>query len=236
MLSVIANWKMYLSLNESCDFLKSFFSQDLPLSKIELLIAPSFPIISIVKKHIGSQSCGLVAQNLCSEASGPFTGEVSGKMLSELGCSHVLVGHSERRILYCESDEIIRKKVNMALQYDLKPIVCVGESYEDYQKKRTSKTLAKQLKAISKLQSLWVAYEPVWAIGSGLVPSIDEIELAANNIKSICNADKVFYGGSVSLKNIDVLCQANGIDGYLVGGVSTKIDDFSQLLFKLSTL
>ncbi|GHT92787.1 triosephosphate isomerase [Alphaproteobacteria bacterium] len=186
-----------------------------------------------------AQTVALGAQDCFYEESGAFTGEHSPKLLKELGCDYVLVGHSERRTLFHESDEIIYSKWNAAIKQSLCPIVCVGEKLEerDNWKEVISKQLKNQRDVGSDndetrvLQTIF-AYEPIWSIGTGLVPSIDEIENVLDFIRhelSISQNAIVLYGGSVTSKNARTILSSDSVDGVLVGGASLKIDEFKAI-------
>lgn len=227
---IVANWKM----NGSEKLLKDFstFSQTEPN---DVIICPPFTLLDSAKSFlpdfikIGAQNCG-------EEDNGPFTGEISASMLREKRVSHVIIGHSERRILYRETDNVILKKLVTVLKSELTPIVCIGETISEKKAKKTLQVLEKQIDAsITKVNihtRLIVAYEPVWAIGTGLTPNEDEIRDTHLHIKEKLNQYfstdiPVLYGGSANAENCSKIASLENVDGLLVGGASLRKHDFA---------
>jgi triosephosphate isomerase (TIM) len=208
----------------------------------ELVLAPPFTALDSVRTALGASSqIGLAAQNLHWESHGAFTGEVSGPMLRDLGCRYVIVGHSERRTLFGERDEDVRKKVTAALTHGLLPIVCVGESLAERENGRTESIVTTQLKGAladrseQDLSRITIAYEPVWAIGTGRAATVEQATAVHRSIRNfvatgwnqkIASTMRILYGGSVTPQNIHSLLAAEDIDGALVGGACLNPDSF----------
>lgn len=239
------NWKMNLVPSEAKKFaeelVKSIKNLD---ADVEVMIAPNFVSLPYVKEAIKGSVIKLGAQNMNENEKGAFTGEISADMLLDLGVEYVLLGHSERRHIYKESDELINKKVKVALAKGLKPVLCIGELLEEREGGKTDsvnrRQLTEGLKDVSAadMKNVVIAYEPVWAIGTGKVatPEIAE-ETQANCRKVLAElygkevADNVTiqYGGSVTDANVDGLMSQKNIDGALVGGASLKADSFTRI-------
>ncbi len=225
---VVANWKMNKTPKESLSFLEKF----LPLldgikeSSVSVGIAPPFTSLYPMGQVLKKSSVFLAAQNMYFEEKGAFTGEISPLMLKEVGCSYVIVGHSERRTLFGENGEVIRKKVESAINHDLIPILCVGETIQDRNMGLHKSVVEKQvLEAVEHpVESIVVAYEPVWAIGTGLTPESQEIEEMHSFIKDVLSERvsnlRVIYGGSVTENNAGLIASSRNVDGFLVGGAS----------------
>ena len=211
----------------------------------ELVLAPPFTALASVRIALGASSqIGLAAQNLYWESHGAFTGEVSGPMLRDLGCRYVIVGHSERRTLFGERDEDVRKKVTAALTHGLHPILCVGESLAERDSGRTESIVTTQLKEAladrseEELSRITIAYEPVWAIGTGRAATVEQAVVVHCFIRNliatgwnqkIASTMRILYGGSVTPQNIDSLLTADDIDGALVGGACLNPDSFATI-------
>lgn len=235
MISVVANWKMNLSITEAREYLELFFTQHPPLDKIDLLIAPPFTVLPLLSTFINQQNFKITAQNVHWESKGAFTGEISPAMLKDVSCSHVIVGHSERRQYFSESNELVASKARAVLQADMIPIVCIGEDLQAYKEARTQEVLSSQLSLVKELNPIWIAYEPVWSIGSGQIPSSQEISHAIRTIKAEMPQSRVLYGGSVNSNNLPELIRVNLLDGFLVGGLSIKPLEFSAFLHQLAS-
>ncbi len=241
---IAANWKM----NKTDYWAKKFISELLPLIEEmedrEICIAPPFTSLMTVKKMSEGSLLKLAAQNLHWELEGAYTGEVSPSMLSEIGCDYVIIGHSERREHFGDTDERIHKKVRTALSCSLKPILCIGEKEFERESGRTFAVLEYQLrKALGgiKIQNgndLILAYEPVWAIGTGKTATPEQADEAHIFIKeqlsqilsaTLASAIRVIYGGSVKPDNIDSLMAKDAIEGALVGGASLDPQKFARI-------
>jgi triosephosphate isomerase len=244
---IAGNWKMYGTRAETETLLSALQTQlaKLDLSDREIVIAPPFTALETAARLVFGSLLGLAAQNLHWEPQGAFTGEVSGPMLKELGCTYVIIGHSERRQYCGETDEQIAKKVRAAQQYLLTPIVCVGETLEEREAGSTMLVIARQLRRAlqnqdkSALASLVIAYEPVWAIGTGHTATPVQAQAVHASIRatlaSIADAQtadavRLLYGGSVKPDNIDGLMAQPDIDGALVGGASLQAASFARII------
>jgi len=211
-----------------------------------VVIAPPFTALETASSVLGPSSwINLGAQDVHWEEQGAFTGEVSAPMLRELGCRYVIVGHSERRIHFGERDENIQKKVRAALKHGLSPIVCVGESLAEREANRTESVVTDQLKvslaglAAQDLATVTVAYEPVWAIGTGRAATTKQAVTAHRSIRlfietgwdsQTASAIRILYGGSVTPQNIESLLVSDAIDGVLVGGACLNPDSFATII------
>jgi len=243
---IAGNWKMNKNLNESISLIKEIKLAALSLTgKADVIICPPFTSLETSANLLKESSVKLGAQNMHFEESGAFTGEISASMLKSTGCEYVILGHSERRTIFGESDEMINKKIKKALSAGLKPIFCVGETLEEREAERTEKVIEKQitggLKDITEndMKTIIVAYEPVWAIGTGKNASPKQAEdvhvFIRNLIKALYSAEIaektiIQYGGSVKPDNSKELLSMPNIDGALVGGACLKADSFIDII------
>lgn len=240
---IAGNWKM----NGTLDHIKLLIEQlkqggqDFP--QIEILVCPTFVHLSIVHDLIKHSSLKLGAQNCYVGTQGAFTGEVSGPMLAELGCEYVLVGHSERRTLFQENLPSVAAKFQAAVEAGLKPILCIGETQAEREQGLTEKILHSQLESviqsvgIAAFAQAVIAYEPVWAIGTGLTASPEQAQsahayirevIAQNNI-DLAKTIRILYGGSMKADNAAALLSMPDIDGGLIGGASLEAKSFLQI-------
>jgi triosephosphate isomerase len=232
---VVANWKMNpTTLAEAKQLFNSVSQGIKKVKNVEAIICPPFvylPILSLVISHRSLVKLG--AQDCFYEQKGPFTGEVSPKMLKDLGCQCVIIGHSERRQCFEETDEMINKKIKAALKIKLKPILCIGETAAEKKKGKTFKVLKKQLKedlkSISNLKNLILAYEPVWAIGTGIPCQPSEAKRVLFFLRKSLRKTPVLYGGSVNSQNARDYLKA-GFQGLLVGGASLNDQEFIKIV------
>ena len=239
---VAANWKMNLLKSEAFALYREILRM-MPENDVQVAIfSPSI----FLSELIGSQSNRLAigAQNFYFEDKGAYTGEVSAMQIKDLGCSHVIIGHSERRILFSESDELIRKKVKAALDIGLKVIYCCGESLEERESDMHQSKISSQLETLKSfpletLCHLSIAYEPIWAIGTGLNASPQQAEEMHKFIREelaklfsyeLAQNTSILYGGSCNEKNAKELFECPNIDGGLIGGASLKADTFSKIV------
>jgi triosephosphate isomerase len=242
---IAGNWKMHLTRKEAKDLASSIKKGLDPDLKHEVLLAPTFTNLEVVKNAIENSGILLSAQNMCWEEKGAFTGEVSPIQLKDIGCDYVIIGHSERRKIFGETDEILNKKIKSALKNSLKIIFCIGETLEERENQQTYRILQTQLqnglKEISKdeISKIVIAYEPVWAIGTGKTATPDQAEDAHIFVrkemerlydKNTSDNIRILYGGSVKAENIDELMSRPNIDGALVGGESLKADKFLRVI------
>ena len=222
----IANWKMFGGLKSlnSLHKVNKFFKTFKKNKSIKLIYCPPNTLIRPMSKKFKNSSIEVGAQN-CHEhhAYGPFTGSINSSMLKNVGAKYVIIGHSENRQAG-ETDKLINLKIKSALKSGLKVIFCIGESLQQKKRKITKQILKKQIKVglnkINYKNKVFIAYEPVWSIGSGLIPKLDELFNTINYIKKENKRIKVLYGGSVNPKNISELITVNNIDGFLIGGAS----------------
>lgn len=241
---IAGNWKMNKTPKEAfelIDELKPLVKD----SEADVVVCPPFVCLQAAKDAIGDSNIALGAQNMHFEESGAYTGEIAPSMLKELGVEYVILGHSERREYFKETDELINKKVITAFENDLIPIMCVGETLEQREEGITEKLVEEQtrkglqnLKA-SDAERIVIAYEPVWAIGTGKTATKEQANEVISFIRSIVKdmfggdvAEKVRiqYGGSMNPKNVAELMSMSDIDGGLIGGASLKAEDFSKVV------
>ena len=238
---IAANWKMYKTVHEAVVFVKEFRSLVKDIEDVEIVVAPPFTAVHAVADAARNSNVGVAGQNLHWEREGAFTGEVSAPMLREAGADYVIVGHSERRRMFQETDETVNRKLMAALAVRLTPIVCIGETLEERERSETLAVLDRQIKrgldslTGEQVASLVLAYEPVWAIGTGRNATPEQAGEAHAHIRSrlrqwfggdAADGCHVLYGGSVKPDNIHELILHPDVDGALVGGASLKADDF----------
>ncbi len=242
---IAGNWKMNNTIEEGVALIEAIKAKDLDRN-VEKLVCVPFTLLKDIKGLLKGTDIKLGAQNMHWEESGAFTGEVSPIMLNELGVDYVIIGHSERRLYFCETDESVNKKVKSALVHNIKPILCVGETLEEREKGQEKEIIKGQvenaLKGIDDIEEIVIAYEPIWAIGTGKTASSDEandmIHFIRKTIEGLygetSNKIRIQYGGSVKPSNVVELMGKGDIDGALVGGASLKADDFVDLVnFKI---
>ena len=235
----IANWKMYgnlSSLNTLDKVIK--FSKSKEIKKGRLIYCPPYTLINSFSKKFKNCQIGIGGQNCHeNESYGAFTGSVNSRMLKNAGAHFVIIGHSENRIKG-ESDKLINLKIKSALKAKLKVIFCIGETLAEKRKRRTQSILSKQIKIglnnIKNKSNIFIAYEPVWAIGSGIIPKSQDLFKTIEFIKSKFRdkLPKVLYGGSVNPENITNLKKINNIDGFLIGGASQNVKKFIDIVKK----
>jgi triosephosphate isomerase len=240
---VAGNWKMHGSRAENAQLVSGLLDQLQPGKRAEILVCPPFPYLMDTARLVKDSGVALGGQSVCAEAQGAFTGEVSAAMLKDVGCSYVLVGHSERRQLYGESDNLVARKFVAAQSQGLVPVLCVGETLEEREADQTTAVVARQIEAVlavSGVQSLAravIAYEPVWAIGTGRTASPEQAQAVHAMIRAkvaerdatIGGSVRILYGGSVKASNAQELFAMPDIDGGLVGGASLKADEFARI-------
>jgi triosephosphate isomerase len=241
---VAANWKMYKTVREAEAFAEAFLPRVTDVREVEIVLAPPFPALAALGRRLAGSSVALAAQNVNPEKQGAFTGEVSPPMLAELGCAYCIVGHSERRTLYGEDDAVVARKAAALLAHGMRPIVCVGETLEQREQGRTATVvnaqLAGSLAAVTKdhAAEVVVAYEPIWAIGTGktatpeLAQEVHALIRAAlrERFGAAGERIRIQYGGSVKPDNAAALLAQQDIDGALVGGASLEPDSFAQIV------
>jgi triosephosphate isomerase len=239
-----ANWKMHKTVAEAVEFAKALVPRIADARGAEVVVAPPFTALAALGPALAGSGAVLAAQNVHFEAQGAFTGEVSAPMLRELGCRYAIVGHSERRTLFAESSELVARKAEALLRHGIRPIVCVGESLEEREAGRTPAVIERQLREslaqvpAERAADLVVAYEPIWAIGTGrtATPAIAQ-EVHAQVRSELrkrfgagAETIRVQYGGSVKPDNVAELMAQPDIDGALVGGASLDAESFARIV------
>jgi triosephosphate isomerase (TIM) len=243
---IAGNWKMFKTLEESKDLINGIKTKlAVPLGNTKVIVCPPFTSLSVVQSLLAESPITLGAQNMYLEDEGAFTGEISPRMLRAVGCTYVILGHSERRHYFGETNEFINRKAHKAISSGLTPIICVGETLEQREKNITDQIVTTQVKGVLKeissadVENLIIAYEPVWAIGTGKTATpaqAQEVHLLIRKIigqtYSWAAAEKVViqYGGSVKPENSQELLSQSDIDGALVGGACLKADSFVSII------
>ncbi len=239
-LSLVANWKLNGSKEFNHQWALEFFKNFTGQNFYSIGIAPASIYIDHLKKVIADNGIKIGAQNIDLVETGPRTGEISASMIKDLGCEFSIIGHSERRILFHETNQIICHKLIQANNNSVVPILCVGESMQEKQDNTTFKVIEQQiigaLKDASELSAIIIAYEPVWAIGSGKIPNPKEINSMHEMIKDVVQSrfpkiglESVLYGGSVNPENASCLFEQKNIDGALIGGSSLDGKEFALI-------
>ncbi|MGM0523604.1 MAG: triose-phosphate isomerase [Bacillota bacterium] len=242
---IAGNWKMNKTLAEAKSFVADTKNNVPASDAVDSIICAPFPFLHALVEDTKGTDLKIAAQNMHFEESGAFTGEVSPAVLKDLGVTYVVLGHSERREMFNETDESVNKKAKAAFNYDLTPIICVGETLEQREANQTMDLVADQVtKALDGLtedqvkQSV-IAYEPIWAIGTGKTATSEQANEVCTHVRktvaSVVSSDaaeavRIQYGGSVKPANIDELLQQSDIDGALVGGASLEADSFLKLV------
>ena len=240
---IAGNWKMHKTGSEAKKLIEDLKGKIAGVKDVEVAVAPPFTALAAAAEALQGSGIALAAQNLHWEDQGAFTGEVSAAMLREAGCRYVIVGHSERRQFFGESDESVNRKIKAALKHGLIPIVCIGETLAEREGGKVQDVIERQIrKGLEGLQAevdLVVAYEPVWAIGTGKTATPDQAEevhsLIRGLIRQMLGPDfsartRILYGGSVKADNVKSLMAKPDIDGALVGGAALKADSFSAIV------
>ena len=248
---IAGNWKMHKTNNEAIQLSREIKMAVSDISKTQVVICPPSTALTVVSDVIGESAIGLGAQNMHWEKEGAFTGELSAGMIKSTGANYVIIGHSERRQYFGETDENVNKKVKTAIGSGLRPIVCVGESLEEREDNITTRVIEKQIRGGLKdlgqdeIRQVIIAYEPVWAIGTGKTATPDqaqEVHLYIRKLidelfgSDIAGGMRIQYGGSVKPDNADALLSQPDIDGALVGGACLKADSFSEIIHTAENL
>jgi len=242
---IAGNWKMYKTVSEAVVFAKELRADVKDVADVEIVIAPPFTAIHAVAEALRNSNIGVAAQNMYWEREGAFTGEVSAGMIKEAGAEYVIIGHSERRRLFGETDAFVNRKLVAAYAAGLWPIMCVGETLDERERNETHAVLDHQLKfgldgmSGEQIGDLVIAYEPVWAIGTGKTATASQAQEAHHHIRGRLRqwfgadaAEKchVIYGGSVKPDNIAELMREPDVDGGLVGGASLNVRSFADIV------
>ncbi len=242
---IAGNWKMNKNIGESIDLANSIKRSLYDIEEVEIAICPPYTSLSDVREVVMGTNIKLGGQDVYWEREGAFTGEVSAAMLKDVGCEYCIIGHSERRQFFGETNETVNKKAKAILKEGLKPIVCVGEKLEERKKSKTfdvvKNHVTNSLAGLSKEEMLKtvIAYEPVWAIGTGVNATKEQAQEAHQYIRSllkemfgedVARAVRIQYGGSVKPENIKELISQEDVDGALIGGASLEADSFIQIV------
>jgi triosephosphate isomerase len=242
---IAGNWKMYKTPDEAAATAQQLVRSVGSVSDVDIMIAPTFIALAAVYAAIKNSPVALGAQNLYWQDEGAYTGEISAPMLKSVGCRYCIIGHSERRQYFAETDETVNKKIKAAIKAGLQPIFCVGETEKERESGQTLSILDKQIKkgleglVLEQLDPLIIAYEPVWAIGTGKTATDDQAQevhrfirsLVKNNFgQALSDSVRILYGGSVKPDNIASLMAMPDIDGALVGGASLNAESFRKIV------
>lgn len=241
---IAGNWKMYKTIAEAIDFVNGI-KGSIEGTEVEVVLCAPYTMLLPLKEAVGGTNIKIAAQNMHWEQQGAYTGEISPLMLQEIGVEYCVIGHSERRQYFNETDETVNKKIHSALAHGIKPIVCIGETLEQKEHGETDAVVKNQVvKALagvdpSVIKDLVLAYEPIWAIGTGKTATAQDanevIYGIRESVKELYGEDlyteiRIQYGGSVKASNIEEIMNQEDIDGVLVGGASLKIDEFIQIV------
>ena len=242
---IAGNWKLNGLQTDAVALARAIVDGCKSIADREVMIAPVFTVLDAVRHAVAGSNVALGAQDVYWEASGAFTGEVSAPMLRDVGCTHVIIGHSERRQHFAETDYTVAKKVAAVVAAELVPVVCVGETLAQREAGSTLEVIQRQIAGglvelpAEHFSRLVVAYEPVWAIGTGRTATPDQAEEVHGRIRTLLGdvltpaaaaAVRILYGGSVKPDNVDALMACPNVDGALVGGASLKPDDFLRIV------
>ncbi len=240
-----ANWKMFKTSRETLSYVRELSVLLKDVTGIEVVVAPPFLSVPIAAEAARDTDIGVAAQNLYFEKEGAFTGEVNGAMIKDAGAEYVIVGHSERRRLFGDTDDIVHLKTRAAIGAGLVPIVCIGETLEEREAGQTLAVLDRQVRIAfegfsrGEMAGLIIAYEPVWAIGTGRNATPAEAQQAHSHIRARLrqwfgdeagNRCRILYGGSVKPDNVKALCALDDVDGALVGGASLDVASFFRII------
>lgn len=241
---IAGNWKMNNGIRETEDFFNKISLYRMP-KEVEVVICPPFTSLYVAAKALGGVAIKLGAQDVFWEDKGAYTGEISPTMLEELGISYVIIGHSERRTVLNETDEMVNRKIKAVLRHHITPVICVGETLKQRESDRAKDVVTGQIRAAFKglspdqVAGSVVAYEPLWAIGTGRSASPEDAgeivyairECISDNFDEEAGEDvRILYGGSINPDNISQFINRHGIDGALVGGASLKAEDFIRII------
>ena len=242
---IAGNWKMNMNLHQSQKLVSEIINGLGKDNKVEVIVCPPFTSLNDVSSLLKGTQIKLGAQNMYFEESGAYTAEISADMLKSVSCEYIILGHSERRVIFNESDELINKKINTALSKELKPIFCIGELLEQRESSETIKVVSSQIEkglegiTSDQMKNVIIAYEPVWAIGTGKTATPEQAQevhafirefVAKKYSTSIAENFIIQYGGSVKPENSGELLSQKDIDGALVGGACLKADSFLSII------
>ena len=231
---IAANWKMHFDINEAENSAKQMASL-IKFDEIDIVVCPNFTHLDRLNAVFSKSSINLGAQNMYFEEKGAYTGEVSPIMLRSVGCDYVIIGHSERRHIFGETDELINKKVESAKSHSLKPILCVGETLKEREDSKAFDVIERQIEeglSGADTGDAVIAYEPVWAIGTGVAADKETIDDVHTFIRGLLKDVPILYGGSVKPSNAEELATLKDVNGFLVGGASLAAEDFKNIIEK----
>ena len=241
---IAGNWKMHNNCAQSVE-LVSRLIKSVPASEVDIVVAPPYTALSSVAAVLKDSPIALAAQNIFWEESGAFTGEIAPAMLKDVGCTHVIIGHSERRQFFNETNDTVNKRLKAALKASLIPIVCIGETLSEREGEKTLAVIEEQITeglhnvSPDEMEPVIIAYEPVWAIGTGKTATPEQAQEVHHFIRElvarifsgqVAEGIRILYGGSVKPDNVDHLMAQTDIDGALVGGASLKADSFTRII------
>lgn len=242
---IAGNWKMHKNVSEAVALVRELAGLTADVKDVDMVVCPTFTALYKVSEELKDTAIGLGAQNMYWEQKGAFTGEISPEMLKDAGCQYVIIGHSERRQYFAETDETVNKKVKAAFSYHLVPIMCVGETLDQRENGITETVIGEQIKGglegltAVQVAGMVIAYEPVWAIGTGRTASADDANAVCAFVRKTvaelfdrqtAESVRIQYGGSVKPGNITELMSKSDIDGALVGGAALDAAGFSQII------
>jgi len=242
---IAGNWKMYKTVSEAVETAVQLKKNVADATGVDIMIAPPYTAIAAVSTAVKDSNIAVGAQNIYWEKEGAYTGEIAPEMLRDAGCRYAIIGHSERRQFFGESDESVNKKIGAAVKAGLIPVMCLGESESQREADQTFSVLDKQIKNglkgffANELNLLVIAYEPIWAIGTGKTATSDQAQEVHQYLRSLlaeifdpsfAQSTRILYGGSVKPENISELMARTDIDGGLVGGASLNADTFSKIV------
>lgn len=242
---IAGNWKMNNNAAESVELVSKLREMISGVKEVEVVVAPPYTALGSVAEVIKDSNISLSAQNMFWEEKGAFTGEISPSMLKDIGCQYTIIGHSERRQYFGETNETVNKRLKAALKASLIPIVCIGETLEEREAAKTLAVIEQQLReglnnlSSDEMEQVVIAYEPVWAIGTGKTATQQQAQEVHHFIRKVIDQifgggvaeeTRILYGGSVNPDNIDQLMAQKDIDGALVGGASLQADSFARMV------
>ncbi len=242
---IAGNWKLHKSNTEAQQLANQIKIRSTDIKNTDIILCPPFTALTVIYDVVKDSAIGLGAQNMYWEKSGAFTGEINAEMIKSTGAGYVIIGHSERRQYFAETDETVNKKIKAALDEGLKPIVCVGESLDQRETGITAQIIETQVTGAlaglneQQMAEIIIAYEPVWAIGTGKTASPEQAQEVHAQIRSLVNKQfgdavseniRIQYGGSVKAENAEILLSQPDIDGALVGGACLKAETFLPII------
>jgi len=246
---IAGNWKMYKTLKDGQELVVALRRDLFKIDNVDIVVCPPFTLLAYLTDALETSNIAVGAQDLYWQDEGAFTGEVSPVMLKDAGCKYVIIGHSERRQFFGETNEAVNKKIKAGLKHGLTPIICVGENRQERESNNTFKVIEAHIKggltdiSAEDILKTVIAYEPVWAIGTGLTATPEQAQEVHKFIRDllkkmyqdeVSNQIRIQYGGSVKPENITELISKPDVDGALVGGASLKADTFTQIVVKAS--